>query len=59
MYDWAIEWIDQSSQAPVGDPGLPSSVFSAVQEQLGLKLEPATGSVPVVVIDNVEKPASD
>jgi len=58
-YDWAIEWTDPSSQAAGGDSGLPSTVFSAVQEQLGLKLEPATGPVDVVVIDHVEKPTSD
>jgi uncharacterized protein (TIGR03435 family) len=55
-YDWVIEWTDQSSRAAGNDADLPSSVFSAVQEQLGLRLEPATGPVDVVVIDHVEKP---
>ena len=35
------------------------SVFTAVQEQLGLKLESTTAPVDVLVIDKVEKPVAD
>ena len=35
------------------------SLFGALQEQLGLKLEPTKGMVDVLVIDSVEKPAAD
>lgn len=35
------------------------SIFSAVQEQLGLKFESTKGAVDVVVIDNVERPTED
>ena len=41
------------NQLPV-DPNGPS-IFTAVQEQLGLKLESSTGSVDVLVIDRVER----
>lgn len=38
-----------------GDPG--ASVFSSVQEQLGLKLEPQKEQVEYLVIDRIERPS--
>jgi bla regulator protein blaR1 len=35
----------------------PSSLFSAIQEQLGLKLEPEKGSDDVIVIDHIDPPS--
>jgi uncharacterized protein (TIGR03435 family) len=43
---------------PTIDPDTPS-IFTAVQEQLGLRLESTTGQVDVLVIDHVEPPAED
>lgn len=37
------------------DDGLPT-VFTAVREQLGLRLEPRVEPVEIVVIDSVERP---
>jgi uncharacterized protein (TIGR03435 family) len=47
---------DPSAAPP--DPAGPS-IFTALQQQLGLKLERATGPVEFLVIDHVERPSEN
>jgi uncharacterized protein (TIGR03435 family) len=52
-YDFKLEWA--AADAPTTENSAPS-LFTAIQEQLGLKLEPAKEPVPVLVIDHVDLP---
>lgn len=60
-YDVNLLWKPDETQAlqiplPVVDPSAPS-LFTAIQEQLGLRLESGKGPVEVLVIDAAEKPS--
>lgn len=51
-FDLRFDPRDNPAGAPSNDPDL----FTAVQEQLGLKLQSTHVSVPVLVVDHVERP---
>jgi uncharacterized protein (TIGR03435 family) len=55
-YDFTLEWTPDGV-APT-DQSSPD-IFTAIQEQLGLKLESTKGPVDVVVIDHIEKPSAN
>lgn len=51
--------INGQMQALTPDEEALPSVFTAVQEQLGLRLEPEKGQVEGLVVDHVERPSED
>jgi uncharacterized protein (TIGR03435 family) len=57
-YDFQLTWNDDDSIAPADGSGAPG-LFTAVQEQLGLKLEPTKAPADVLVVDKVEKPGAN
>jgi uncharacterized protein (TIGR03435 family) len=65
-YDFTLSWIPDESlpeklkliETTQPDPNRPS-LFTALEEQLGLKLEAAKAAVETVVIDRVEKPSGN
>ncbi len=73
VYEFDLRWtpdqMPQGGPGPAGPPPGPSpfpsidpngpSIFTAVQEQLGLKLDSTKAPVDVLVIDHVEQPTED
>jgi uncharacterized protein (TIGR03435 family) len=67
-YSFTLTWSPQMGAGPrgseqPGDASTPADagpdLFTAIQEQLGLKLEPMKGPVDVVVIDHLERPGEN
>ena len=64
-FDFELKWTpDQTPQnRTAADPSPPDvnspSIFTALQEQLGLRLESAKNSVEVLVVDHVERPTPE
>ena len=65
-YAIELRWTPDTAPASPGagdpqpQPDLPgASLFTAIQEQLGLRLESTKGPVEVLVIDHVEKPSEN
>jgi uncharacterized protein (TIGR03435 family) len=53
-YDFTLEWAPNLSESAAGP-----SVFTALNEQLGLRLEAGKSPVQAVVIDRIERPTED
>jgi uncharacterized protein (TIGR03435 family) len=67
-YDFQLQWTPDQSQfismgakvpPPPDDPAAPPDLFTAIQQQMGLKLESVKAPVEAIVIDKVEKPSEN
>jgi bla regulator protein blaR1 len=63
-YDLQLDWTPDSGPCPVaadseGSASATPSIFTAIQQQLGLKLESSKGPVEFLVIDRVERPSAN
>ncbi|MFZ0818498.1 MAG: TIGR03435 family protein [Candidatus Acidiferrales bacterium] len=71
-YDFAFKFstvgvmiVSSGADPSMGPPGTYTinsggpTLFKALQDNLGLKLESGKGPVPVIVIDHVEKPSAN
>jgi uncharacterized protein (TIGR03435 family) len=68
-FDFTLTWTPDDSQfrsfgprppAPAtADPNAPPGLFTAIQEQIGLRLERANAPVDVIVVDRVERPTEN
>jgi uncharacterized protein (TIGR03435 family) len=61
-YDLTLKWTPDIGPAPLlnGEPDTSApSIFTAIQEQLGLKFESTKGPVPVLVVDHAELPSEN
>jgi uncharacterized protein (TIGR03435 family) len=56
LYVFSLEWSPDDAPA---DLATGASLFTAIQEQLGLRLQSATGPVETLVIDHAEKPSEN
>ena len=70
-YDFDLKWTPDDSQfaqfrgsvnmtpPTTTDPNAPPSLYTATQEQLGLKFQATKAPDDVIVIDHVEKPSAN
>ena len=57
-YDFTLTWTP--STAPAGDEAATApGIFTAVQEQLGLRLQPTKAAADVLVIEHAERPSAN
>ena len=67
-FDFILKWTPDGPQTPLGgsegnnspaapNPDAPPDLFTAFQQQLGLRLQSTKSAVDVLVIDRVEKPS--
>ncbi len=58
IYDFELKWTPDDAPAGSTEENT-GSIFTAVQEQLGLRLDASKGMVETLIVDHVEKPSED
>jgi uncharacterized protein (TIGR03435 family) len=63
-YDFDLDWAPDETQFGGEVPAAPADAqeppfFTAIEQQLGLRIEATRGMVPALVIDGVERPTAD
>jgi uncharacterized protein (TIGR03435 family) len=58
-YDMKLRWAEEGADESLPAEDSAPSLFTALQEQLGLKLDSTKGPVDVIVIDHIEKPSTN
>jgi bla regulator protein blaR1 len=69
LYDFTLRWSSDGGQADPFAPGAPAiappadasdpTLFGALQDQLGLRLNSEKGPVEIIVIDSIERPTEN
>jgi uncharacterized protein (TIGR03435 family) len=57
-YNFELSWTPELAPCPEATDNAPS-IFTALREQLGLRLDSIKGPVDIVVVDRAEKPSED
>jgi uncharacterized protein (TIGR03435 family) len=58
-FDMTLRWTPDAGSAHAPADDAPPSLFAAVQEQMGLKLQPRKGLTEVIVVDHLERPTEN
>ena len=56
-FDFTLRWRPEG--APADDPNAAEPLFTAIPEQLGLRLEAAKAPAEVLVVDHIDRPTAD
>jgi uncharacterized protein (TIGR03435 family) len=61
LFDISLQWSPENSASPDDAASIPSgpSIYTALPEQLGLKLEPRTASLEYLIVEHAEKPTGN
>jgi uncharacterized protein (TIGR03435 family) len=59
LFDIQLRFAPETPAGPTTTAPSGPSIFTALQEQLGLKLEPGKAQLPVLVIDSIQRPSEN